>query len=284
MLLLNIITISGILLNSFIVAVYIQDWRRHRAVVMCDQITFIMSFINVLLQLSLFMDGMFLLFGLYSQLPKEFFLCFLVLIFFLIDVGFWHTTWLAISYFTRLVHVSHPIFTRLKSYFPCSALPLLLGSATGSFLINIPYFFTTHFIIKEFASNESDIAMYSTEFHSSSILLHLVFGCCLPLSLTLICIGLCVRSLLSHVWRMRHNRGQYSSSPQLQALVQAAGTMILRVLLELAFSLCMTSLIATSFKMDQKTSLILWFLVVSCPTAQSIVLIMGSPRLKSRIL
>ncbi|XP_069841127.1 taste receptor type 2 member 9-like [Dendropsophus ebraccatus] len=276
--------ISGTILNSWIGIIYLQDWRRHRSAGICDQITFIMSSINVVLQFTLTMDGMFQVFRLYSKLSKDYYICVSIFMFFLCDISSWHTTWLAISYFLRLVSVSHPFFLRLRSCFPSSALPLLLASVLGSFLINLPFFFTTHVALLDFPTNESYTSMYTQKYHPSSILLHVVFSCCLPIIFTLPCIGLSVKSLLGHVWKMRQSSSQYSFSPQLQALVQAAGTMILRVVTELTFNLIMTAIISMSYEMPLTIVAILWFLVMIFPTVQSIILIMGSPRLRSRLL
>ncbi|XP_069841129.1 taste receptor type 2 member 9-like [Dendropsophus ebraccatus] len=276
--------ISGTILNSWVVLTHLQDWRRPRSVGICDQITFITSVINVVLQFFLTIDGMFERFDLYLQLPKYFYLSVYTFIFFLCDISSWHTTWLAISYFLRLVSVSHPFFLRLRSCFPSSALPLLLASVLGSFLINLPIYFTTHVDLLRFPTNESSRADYTEELHPSSILLHVVFSCCLPIIFTLPCIGLSVKSLLGHVWKMRQSSSQYSFSPQLQALVQAAGTMILRVVAELTFNLIITGILSTSYNMPPTMVTIVWFYIMTFPTAQSLILIMGSPRLRSQLL
>ncbi|XP_075036937.1 taste receptor type 2 member 119-like [Mixophyes fleayi] len=99
-------------------------------------------------------------------------------------------------------------------------------------------------------------------------------------TLTFICIGLSVRSLIQHIWKIRQNVSQVNSSPQIQALVRAAVTMTLRVMLDLSFLIIIIYASVMSFYLKPVVDLIFYLLFMLYPSLQAFVLIFGNPKLK----
>ncbi|KAM5152764.1 taste receptor type 2 member 40-like [Mantella aurantiaca] len=276
---------SGIFLNSLIVTMYIRDWGRGLILGICDQILFIMSISNVLLQIFTTLDRILSLFGVYPLMPAKTFLFFTLVVLLLNDISFWNTAWLSIYYCIKLVSFSHRFLINLRACFPPSVMGLVLGSSVTLVLINILFFFKTQVKLMNTIINNKTISFYQPAFDQVYVYIHVIFGFSIPCSMTFICIGLSILTLLAHIRGVRKNTSQLSSSPQVEGLLRAACTMASQAVLELSISLMMMSAIASSFSVyATKYGGFIWTSLMLYPSIQSIILILGNSKIKNRLL
>ncbi|XP_069841099.1 taste receptor type 2 member 41-like [Dendropsophus ebraccatus] len=217
-------TISGLSINSWIVAEYCRTWSRN------DQpgvhVLFSTAVTNLLLQGSYTIDGFLYIFVDYMTFVHEVYVLDYVIVYFLTELSFWHATWLSVYYCLKLVNVPYPFFLQMRLRFS-SFVPLLLtGSAIGSLLINIPFLWTLHI---RFLPNETDI---KHELFYPYTIFNMVFGCCFPFLITFTAIVLSISSLLSHIMKVKSNESNFRR-PQLKAHIRAIRTMVTRLILDL---------------------------------------------------
>ncbi|XP_063789024.1 taste receptor type 2 member 41-like [Pseudophryne corroboree] len=267
---LSIIGVHGIIINSAILSVYIKLWRMRNRLGASDPILLSKALTNLLLVCTTL--PIHYLLNFYTQINTEILLPVDYVLFVLYNMSLWNTAWLSICYCVKLVTVTHRIFLWVKMWFPSSITKLLIGSAIWSLLVNLPFIWTAEMIFK----NRTRSSLVDVFYCAVNVLLSYV----LPFTLTFTCIGLSVTSLLHHVWRIRQNVSQDSSSPQLQALVRAAVTMILHVLLDLVFLITDVYMFAESFRGSPVLQILFWMFLFSYPSVQAFILIFGNPKLK----
>ncbi|KAM4024061.1 taste receptor type 2 member 40-like [Anomaloglossus baeobatrachus] len=237
--------ISGIILCSSIIIVYIFEWKKTQQIGVYDKIFIYLAISNLLLQCSTSMDSLMYSFWFYQMMSKPGSILVFVFNFFLIYDNIWHTAWLSVHYCLKLVNSSHRLILQMKRSLSTFIVPLLLVTSVGMVLINLPCIWTVRI---EFFLNETNHFERNYVIHQDNmvILCNVFIGCCLPFLVTVICIGLSVRSLVRHMWRMRSSTHQFSSAPQLQGHVRAAMTMILQLLLNLFLYLCVIGVYISS--------------------------------------
>ncbi|XP_063789012.1 taste receptor type 2 member 40-like [Pseudophryne corroboree] len=196
------------------------------------------------------------------------------------NMSLWNTAWLSICYCVKLVTVTHRIFLWVKMWFPSSITKLLIGSAIWSVLVNLPFFWTAEMMFLQKTNITDGSGSFVIELNVLYSVTNMMLSYVLPFTLTFFCIGLSVTSLLHHVWRIRQNVSQDSSSPQLQALVRAAVTMTLHVLLDLIFLIILIYVFAVTFYLNPVTEMLFWVYFFSYPSVISFILIFGNPKLR----
>ncbi|XP_075036865.1 taste receptor type 2 member 40-like [Mixophyes fleayi] len=278
-----IMCVSGITLNSSIITVYFRDWRKKQHFIVCDKIFLSMALTNVVLQCVMAINVWLYCFWTHLLYVNQSYLYLFVVQFFLIYGNFWHTAWLSVHYCLKLVNYSHNFFLFLKKRLSSSILQLLIMTLVGSFFINLPFIWTMKLDFLQNVTENSSSTNYFSQSSSLFIPFNMVIGCCLPVIVALICIGLSVKSLLGHVWRMKQNTSQFSSSPQLKVHVRAARTMILQVLFNSLMYLAIFGICLSSFNLDTIWKVVLWTIIMSYPSAQTVTLILGNPKLNSKL-
>ncbi|XP_063789018.1 taste receptor type 2 member 41-like [Pseudophryne corroboree] len=273
---LSIIGIHGIIINSAILSVYIRLWRTSNRLGASDPILLSMALTNLLLVCQYLVT--YYLSTFHTQINERKLFVFIVL-YVLYNMSFWNTAWLSICYCVKLVTVTHRILLWVKMWFPSSITKILIGSAIWSVLVNLPFIWTTQMIQQNTNITDGSIS-FTRKVNVPFRVVNMLLSYALPITLTLICIGLSVTSLLHHVWRIRQNVSQDSSSPQLQALVRAAVTMTLHVVLDLTFLLIIISAFAVSSNVGPMTDTFFWVYFFSYPSLQAFILIFGNPNLK----
>ncbi|XP_040296197.1 taste receptor type 2 member 9-like [Bufo bufo] len=266
--------IPGTSLNLFIIAVYLKFWRKPTRAGVCEKILLSTAITHVCLQVTLGLDAGLDFFEIYCIDALAYKAIFLVIVF-LIDVTFWNSTWLSIYCCLRLINISHRFFFGFKAWFSSSIVRLLLGSAVIGLVNAIPFIWMFNLRGCPNGTEDSSRIMRVTYYW---VLVNITFGCCLPFSLTLLCNGLSVIHLLRHVWRVKQNNSPMSS-PQLSGHVQAAKTMILRVLVEFGFQVVMVFLML-SVDIYNSVQMVCWTILCYYPSAQSIAIILGNPKLR----
>ncbi|XP_063789027.1 taste receptor type 2 member 41-like [Pseudophryne corroboree] len=278
---LSIIGIHGIIINSAILSVYIRLWRTSNRLGASDPILLSKALTNLLLVGTTL--PIYYLLNVYTQINTEILLPVDYVLFVLYNMSLWNTAWLSICYCVKLVTVTHRIFLWVKMWFPSSISKLLIASAIWSVLMTLPFIWTAEMIFQQNTNVTNGSIIFAMTVDLPYCVVNILLSYVLPFTLTVICIGLSVTSLLHHVWRIRQNVSQDSSSPQLQALVRAAVTMILHVLLDLVFLITEVYMFAESFYVSPVLLILFWVFFFSYPSVQAFILIFGNPKLK-RIL
>ncbi|XP_075687748.1 taste receptor type 2 member 40-like [Rhinoderma darwinii] len=272
--------VCGTFLNSIIVLLNFRFWRDNATSETHNKILFLIGLVNILLQATLIVDTIFETF--YSYLLDKNFLLFLFsLEFTLIEVNIWNTTWLSIFCCVRLVNFSHWFLLKIKAKFFAFFPQLIIGSVLVSTAMNLPLYWTTtldipHNVTYCTTSGRRFIVNYYYIICSS------LFGFSVPFSMTCVSIGLSVTTLLRHMWRMG-GRDSHLTSAQLQGHSRAVRTMVIRVILDIIFSIVTVIGTSVSVILNSPVYSVLWIIVLTYPTSQSLILIFGNPKLKSAV-
>ncbi|XP_075421247.1 taste receptor type 2 member 40-like [Ascaphus truei] len=275
--------IAGTIFNSCIMAVSYRDWRKDISLNQCDLILLSIGLSNLALLCTLNTQLWLPMLQSHIWFYRDLTLALLVLQIFIICLNIWLTGWLCVYYCIKIANFMHRLFFRVKLWISSVLQKLLLMSAVGSFIISVPSMWTCGQIDAQENSNYSLTANYSAVSETSAlcisnIVIMAVLGCCLPILLSLISIGLTLTSLLGHVWRMKQKTSDFSI-PRLQVHSRAARTMILLVVLSM--SLCITELCLLSLPNRPENIFrnICLYSLLCYPTAQAIILIHGNSKL-----
>lgn len=273
--------VSGVFFNSLIAVVYFKDWRQSVKSRVCEQILLSTSITNVLLQCLITFDGVLYIYGTHVLFIKEVYILDYVFFFLLMECSFWLTCWLSIYYCLKIVNFSHQIFLRIKTKFFSFATQVLLGTAAGSLLINLPFVWTVdiRFLQNLTSTDENN---YNLDVNLPFTIFNMMLGCCVPSLLTSISMGLSVTYLLRHVFRVKSDPSQFKAV-QLEAHITAVRTMVVRLILDLAFFLIIAGSLTSEFSFGESWGAVCWILVIFYPTAQSVVLILGNSRLRTMV-
>ncbi|KAG8430494.1 hypothetical protein GDO86_017613 [Hymenochirus boettgeri] len=269
--------ICGTILNLSVVAVFLRDWKNKINLAVGDQIILTIGWTNLLSQSFCALDFICVTYGFYILLPKEFSLGVFVVIIFLNCLLFWLIASLSICYCLKLVNLSHEIWSDMKRRI-LNAIPLLLlGSGIISFAISLPFVWKTE--IKDDKNTTDHLNDYLFIFNKPFSCINITFGCGLPSVITSCCIGLSIKSLLKHIWRMKKNISQFWS-PQTKNHLTACRTMFLLLVINLfLFFVYTLNILIFSYSPDPLNETVLWSLIMLNPSGQAIVLILGNSKL-----
>ncbi|OCT64600.1 taste receptor type 2 member 30 [Xenopus laevis] len=263
----------GTILNSSIIAVYLSDWKKGINLGACDQIILTMGCNNLLLQWILTLHLVaFRLYGLFVEV-------FLVapvslMLNFGISLSFWLTAWLSIYYCVKLVNFSSRFFIRLKREISTAVTYCIVGTIVTSFVIRLPIIWTMH------KTTNQNLTRINSIFYDNIALVsfNAVFICFLPTIITSFSIGLSLMSLLKHVHKMKQNSSEFWN-PQLKSHVKACGTMLLLLTVNLIFFLAIFLYSLLNRKAGATEKYVAWFIMMSDPSSQAIILLFGNARL-----
>ncbi|XP_063807371.1 taste receptor type 2 member 40-like [Pseudophryne corroboree] len=225
--------ISGTIAGCSVFHVYIKHRRETSNLGVCDKIQLVTVLTNLLLQGVMTVHGSFEYFGVYLMLENNM----LLLLMFtaqhvLIVVSFWNTAWLSIFYSVSLVNVSHQFLHRNKARFISSVPQLVMGSLLWSIVSNIPTFFTA--TVENVRNNTDDPFGYIILWNSYDVIIGSLIRFFIPFSMTCLGIGVSVRSILRHIWRMTQEDSHLTSA-QLQGHVRAVRSLVVRFILDILF-------------------------------------------------
>ncbi|XP_073502371.1 taste receptor type 2 member 140-like [Phyllobates terribilis] len=272
-----------ITLHLSVVIIHLWDWWNGRRLSTFDQILSSIALTNIMLELTICFDAVIYSTGTYVTYGKEVYMCDTAMFYFLLELHFWQTALLSIYYSTKLVNFSHSFFTWLKSKILTSPSHLVLALDITLFILALPLFWIIQIKNLEngthHSSGNEEIAFMNNPYS----VVNMVVGCCLPFTVMFACIGLSVRSLVSHVWRIRQNSSKFSSSPQIRAHVRAASTMVQCAAVNLSLFFNTVFLFQSKVHLGTTLHFIFWFIFMSHPTIQMIILIAGNSKLKSRL-
>ncbi|XP_068103507.1 taste receptor type 2 member 40-like [Hyperolius riggenbachi] len=277
-----IVTYSfGVFMNVKIAVAYLEELKQNIQANVLDQILLSMAITNIILQNFLTLDHVLHAFDFYVLLVEEWHMFIFVSIISLIEYSFWHTSWLSMYYFLKLVKSSNPFFLWMKARFFSFVGFILLWTAIGSIAINLPFAWMIHIDFLHNMTNPT-INNYEIEMSLAYTMFDIMLGCCLPFLLSCVALGLSVTYLLQHVFRVKGNESQFSG-PQLNGLIGAVKIMITHLVSHLTFALIIAGSLTSEFSVGVNWDVVFWALISFYPSVQSVILILGNTKLKSKL-
>ncbi|XP_040211589.1 taste receptor type 2 member 4-like [Rana temporaria] len=273
--------VSGVTLNSYIVAVYVREWRRKKGFNVTDKIFLFRALTGIVYQCSCTVDNLIFLFVSLPSHNNGRNIYTFVFYIFLTYESIWNIAWVSLYYCLKLVKCSHCIFLQLKRRLSSSITQILIISLVGLFFTTLPLHWTLHFHYNNVTNNPYGFHN-SIEIDVRYVPLCMVLGSLLPFLISFLCIGLSVKSLLSHVHQIRHHSSQFSSSPQLEGHLRAVRTMILQVCFCLALYLAVFSLLHLSPYLGLAVRIFIFIFIASYPSSLAVISIQGNPKLRKR--
>ncbi|KAM8962431.1 taste receptor type 2 member 9-like [Pelodytes ibericus] len=276
-----VVFFTGLILNACILIVNFMEWRKGTRLQPCDQIHVSMGLVNILLQCAMTFTWLVLWFP--DQYIKDVITLLSALMMFLIYLSLWLNAWLGIYFVTTFSNFNHRLFVCLKSNISTIFTKIILVSAVGCFVVSLPSIWKANLQIhQETIGNSTINSTYITKrrrVNQVYLLTAISVGCYLPFILSNLCIGHILTSLLKHIWRVTHNDSGLTH-PNLQAHIRAVTTMILLLCLCLSFYLAQTFRFFSSGSVDDVISQLSFYLTLAFPTAESIILIQASFKLR----
>lgn len=284
MTILGISTLIGSFGNSIIIAVNITDKIKGKVLSPSDQILLMMGISNVLFQLIMITNDFlsFLESDLYFS--EVVYILFSAIINFPVFISFWLTACLSISYYFQIVISTHPFLVRLKLAVFRFIPQLLMASVLISLATCLPVIWNTILFDQGFnmTSNESMEAS-APKLTLEYLIISNLISCSLPLVLAGIANGLIIRSLVTHTYKaVRNAKGDLSARTEGQ--VRASRTISCLLFIYICFYISELLLFTEIFQPSSPGLCVCYVIIYSYSPAQSIVLIIGSPKLKQAFI
>ncbi|XP_069820998.1 taste receptor type 2 member 40-like [Dendropsophus ebraccatus] len=277
---LGISTAIGSLANSIIIAVNLIDKLKGKALSPSDQILLMMGISNVLFQFIMIINDFLSFLESDFYFTKEIYILFSAIINFPVFTSFWLTACLSISYYFQIVIFTHPFLVRLKLVIFRFIPHLLMTSVLISLATCIPVVWNTIIYDQEFnlTSNQS-MDVSSPALTLEYLIISNLIGCSLPLVLAGVTNGLIIKSLVTHTHKaLKNAKGDLSARTEGQ--VRAARTLSCLLLIYISFYISELLLFTEIFPPSSPGLCVCLVIIYSYSPAQSIVLILGSPKLK----
>ncbi|XP_056408226.1 taste receptor type 2 member 119-like [Hyla sarda] len=271
-------TIFGVFTNLLIVIVNIVDKVRGRKLNPSDLIMVTLGSFNVLFQLIMlvndyvsFLDG-----KLYSS--EQIYTLFTVLLVLPIFSSFWITVCLSVYYYLQIRIFTHQCLIRLKQGVSQLIPKLLIASVFTSVANGVPAAWYRH---KDHLSSSifNNQSLTASKANIAYMLPSTVISCSLPLTVIGIANGIIIKSLLSHSHKDDRNANG-DLSPRAEARFRAARTIGTLLLLYISFYVSEVLLLIDTFPRNSPGFCGCLMIIYIYPPAQSVVLILGSPKLK----
>ncbi|KAG8596452.1 hypothetical protein GDO81_001909 [Engystomops pustulosus] len=279
MCILGVSTVFGVFTNLLIVTVNVFDKVRGRKLNPSDLIMVTLGAFNVFFQLIMLINDYvsFLDCDLYSS--EQIYTFFTVLLVLPIFSSFWFTVCLSIYYYLQIVMFTYPFLIRLKLGVSQLIPKLLMASVFTSVANGIPaawYRYKDHLSF-DIANNQSLIA--APKVNVVYMLPSTIISCSLPLTFIGIANGIIIKSLLSHSHKEDRNANG-DLTPKAEARIRAARTIGGLLLLYITFYVSEVLLFIDTFPRNSPGFCACLIVIYIYPPAQSVVLILGSPKLK----
>ncbi|XP_040211700.1 taste receptor type 2 member 40-like [Rana temporaria] len=274
---------TGIALNLYIFNVNLKSMKSRQKIKPCDLIHLTKGLVNALLQLFLTMEILMVLVWFQKFFVKEVYLTCFVSLTALGFFDYWLTAFLCAYYCSTISNLSFVVFTWVKRSIATFLPQLLLVSAMGSILFSVPSIWQISMTIHEqpiWNSTNESMIIGGTLFIGPVFEMTVgIFGCYLPFFLSLLSLTVTIFSLVRHI---RHIRDINSNvdGPKLGPLINATRTMLLFLAIHVSFYLSGYFCILSSSVSIDLMSIISWFFLLFCPTAEALTIIQSSSKLR----
>ncbi|XP_069098199.1 taste receptor type 2 member 40-like [Pleurodeles waltl] len=283
---LGISTLAGIITNAFIVAVnlYIRDQGvRQNA---CDLIVCTLGISNILFLFTMTINDFctFLWSGKYFT--AEIYSYFNVLIFFPIFSSFWFTVCLCVFYCIQILIFTQPLLIKVKKNFSHFVPWLLMWSVLISLAISVPAAWSVDYELKKNTSTDLTVNITLVgeipKLNLYYLLISNIIGCTVPLLLVGISNVLIIKSLVAHAKQMLSSTS--SSTTRGEAGLRAAKTVTLLLFLYITFYISEILMFIDMFPPTSPWFTVCLIVIYLYSPIQSVILILGSPKLRSTSL
>ncbi|XP_068107343.1 taste receptor type 2 member 40-like [Hyperolius riggenbachi] len=277
---LSISTLMGSFTNSIIIAMNILDKVKGKALSSSDLILVAMAISNVIFQFIMLTNDFLNFLASNVYFIKEVNILFSVILNISIYVSFWFTACLSINYYFQIVIFTHPFAIRLKHALSRLTSQLLMATTIVSVAMCLPAIWTTYLSNQDFTitSNQTMVDM-----SPDLSFMYVIISCSVPLTLVAIANGLIIKSLISHTHKSDRN-GNGDLSSRAEGRYRAARTISCLLFIYISFYTSEILMYAGLFSQDSPGTCICLIVIYSYSPAQSIVLIVGSPKLKQASL
>ncbi|KAG8596453.1 hypothetical protein GDO81_001910 [Engystomops pustulosus] len=280
MAILGFTTILGTFTNCVIVSVNLVEKVKGKNLGSSDLILVTLGLSNITFQFVMVANDFLSL--LWSDLyySDEVYAIFNALLFLPVYASFWFTVCLCVYYCLQIVIFTNPFLVRLKSQISKLVPCLLVTTVLISVAISVPAIWSTY---REF-STESTLVNQSFEnnvpkLKISYLLPSNIIGCSIPLFLVGIANGLIIKSLATNK-RNLENITSKTINPRAEARERAARTVGWLLVLYLLFYTSEIMMFVDLFPPGSIGFCICLMVIYIYSPAQSVILILGSPKLK----
>ncbi|XP_069461365.1 taste receptor type 2 member 40-like [Ambystoma mexicanum] len=310
----------GLAGNVHIVVVYLLDWAKRKSLASSEKILCFVGVSNIALAFVLTTDNVFYytwrgFYSLHSSL-----VAFFVVQMFLFFCSLWLTAWLCVFYCLKVVNFSHPALLRVKPRISSMVPWLLLVSVVVSLVTSIPVGLSLQKEEPEKlnisvnygpgspigpalsngtwgtnqsvssngmkTTNNTDGAMGSNvkgspiyRFNNLGPLVVSVLECSLPFAMVLLSCLLLIWSLFGHAKKMRKNSTGFQNH-HMDCHLGAVRTVTSLLLLYASFYLAAMAILSGLVPSSGAGNVLCYLTAVMYPAVHSLILILGSSKLK----
>ncbi|XP_073431649.1 taste receptor type 2 member 40-like [Dendrobates tinctorius] len=284
---LAISTVIGFFTNSFIIVTHGMDRAKGRNINPRELILFTLGLFNIAYQFSMVANDTVLYLWSDLYFSDNVYTIFSVLLLFTIFSSFWFTLCLCGFYYVMLVTFEKTLFMRLKQNISDIVPWMLLSSVFLSLFISVPVTwnikkddYTVQY--NENVTDNSTTQQGTPHMSLQYLLVTSLIGCCIPLVLVAISNILIIKTLCLHAKHLGKNTGGMSMQ-SVEASVSAARTVTSLLLLYISLYVSQILLIMAIFDVDSIWFSVCLVVIYAYSPVQSIILILGSPKLKSSL-
>ncbi|KAG8596458.1 hypothetical protein GDO81_001915, partial [Engystomops pustulosus] len=285
---LAISTVIGFVTNSFIIVAHGMDRAKGRNINPRELILSTLGLFNIAYQCSMVANDTVLYLWSDLYFSDKFYTIFSILLLFTIFSSFWFTFCLCGFYYVMLVTFEKTLFMRLKQNISNVVPWMLFSSVLLSTVISVPVAWNIEKedYTSQVYENVTGITDNSTSQEGKPhmslqyLLVTSIIGCCIPLVLVAISNILIIKTLCLHAKHLGKNKGGMNVQ-SVDASVSAARTVTSLLLLYISFYVSQILLIMAIFEVDSIWFSVCLVVIYAYSPVQSVILILGSPKLKS---
>ncbi|XP_063312568.1 taste receptor type 2 member 40-like [Pelobates fuscus] len=280
MAILGLSTLIGVLTNTFIIVVNIIDKIKGKNLSSPDLILATLSASNVLFQFIMLTNDYVSFLHTDLYFTDKVYITFTVLLILPVYSSFWFTVCLSVYYCLQIVIFTHPLLIRLKLAVSRWVPHLLIASIFTSMTTGLPAAWNFYRDEQDFnTSSDQNTEISVPKLNVIYLLPSNLISCSLPLVLVGIADVLILKALVTHRHKVDRNTNGESSG-HAEGRVRAARTISCLLVLYLLFYISEIFMFIDVFPPSSPGFCTCLMVIYSYPPAQSIVLILGSPKLK----
>ncbi|KAM9330748.1 taste receptor type 2 member 40-like [Gastrophryne carolinensis] len=283
MMVLGATTVFGIFTNCLIVLVNLAEKAKGKKLNSIDLILVTLGTSNIIFQLVMTANDFMSLMWSDMYYSDEVYTMFNALLFLPVYTSFWFTVCLCVCYSLQIVIFTNPFLVRIKMEIPKRMPWFLLAVVFISIAISIPVLWSTY------KDNSSEGVAYNQSLETEVPKLRLTYllpsnmlGCSIPLVLVGVSNVLILKSLATSS-KSLEKKNSTSLSPHIEAKERAARTVTWLLILYTIFYISEIMMFVDVFPPSSPGFCICLMMIYSYSPAQSVILILGSPKLKKAI-
>nr|DBA18931.1 TPA: hypothetical protein GDO54_014822 [Pyxicephalus adspersus] len=275
-------TLTAFLLNTFIILGTGRSFFSGAKTNRVNLIHLLIGFTNILMQCVMTTDNISFSF------PEFYDSIYLIVTFPIMSFtrfSYWLMAWLCACYCTNITRFNHRIFIFIKKVISNFLPHLLLLSGIASLGLSFVHFYH----VMSYSWKDSVEGAFNTsgmsqpdEFYTFTQILFISVDFNFSFIIIVTSLMVTVSSLLTHIWNM--NKAGSDIKQKIQVHVNAARTMMLLLLLSLAFYISSIFNVTVRYSLENLTSVVCWVLLTMFPTAEGAILIQASPKLRNMLL